>query len=361
MTDYPPGRIKGLAFYLEALAQFFYSEEAQGKISRQGIDLCGQPIALHFNNSRLHELIIPPLMHLTIAENQATNHDIFVVDQASMPLPIPEFPGRERPLERNSAAPISLDSETIFYQDNIWSVAYQPARNQLSLYKRDESQAVFWTASIDDLYPLDGRPFRTIFQWFLGGLGHQIVHAAGVGFERGGVIITGKGGAGKSSSAVACLNSDLGYAGDENVVVSIQEPLMVHSLYNSTNLDEKGISLMPFIQDSNVPIQEDRIEKSLFYLHEHFKHKLIKSYPLKAIVVSNVLGNGVSTLKPVSGARALTALAPTSIFQIPENHKAAFFRMSKIVKQVPCYQLNIGSALDDVPVLLSDLLQEKML
>jgi hypothetical protein len=145
------------------------------------------------------------------------------------------------------------------------------------------------------------------------------------------------------------------------VILSTQGPPMVFSLYNSANLDSKSLSLLSFFSKQNIPSQENRIDKSLFCLHESFPNKIIAQFPLKAIVVSRIKGLGKAQLDPMTPAAALTALAPTSLFQVPGNKQAAFFRMSQIVKQVSCYLLTIGESLDQVPPLLADLIESSQI
>ena len=199
------------------------------------------------------------------------------------------------------------------------------------------------------------RQAHSMKKW-MGENNFQIVHAAGVGLPHGGVIITGKSGAGKSSSSVSCLNSELGFAGDENMVLFSEPPYTVHSIYTSVNLDQKSRSLLPFLDEINPSEIPGDIEKKMYFLQENFKHKIINSFPLKGIIVSQISGEGASTLKPASKILALTELAPTSIFQIPGNKGAALKRMNGVIQNIPCFQLTIGESLADVPKIISEFL-----
>ena len=60
--------------------------------------------------------------------------------------------------------------------------------------------------------------------------GYQLVHAAAVGSEAGAVLISGKGGLGKSTTALSCLGKGLTYVGDSHVVVQLDPFPRVHSL-----------------------------------------------------------------------------------------------------------------------------------
>jgi hypothetical protein len=319
------------------------------------IRLAGQVFRLYIPNSRIKEIILGPLQHLLVSENIPPFAKIYVWDSYSTGVELPKFPWD---FDQTSGTPAQgfLDGETIFFQDQNITFSYQVSRQNLSIVDQSTGSAVFWAPGPDRFLPLDGHPLRSIFQWFLDHERHQVIHAAGVGFEYGGIILTGKSGAGKSTTTLACLNSPLSIAGDENVILSSAGTPMIYSMYNSVNVDKKSLALLPFFEKQNVPVQEDRIDKTLFYLHQHFPDKMISSFPLTAIVVSRIHGEGQSYLKPLSAAAALTALAPTSIFQIPGNKKKAFLGMSSIIKKTPCYELTIGESLHDIPPLLIQLI-----
>src|SRR5262249_55670783 len=77
------------------------------------------------------------------------------------------------------------------------------------------NEALFWVRSGERVPPAEaGAPLRTIFQLWAATRGLVLVHAASVGRPDGGVLLVGKAGAGKSTSALACLRSPLLYLGD---------------------------------------------------------------------------------------------------------------------------------------------------
>jgi hypothetical protein len=63
-------------------------------------------------------------------------------------------------------------------------------------------------------------------------------------------------------------------------------------------------------------------------------------------------------LKPASPAAGLAALAPSTIFQLPGAGKEAFQAMGQLVRQVPCYQLNLGTDIGEIPEVILELLAE---
>src|SRR5205823_136180 len=81
-------------------------------------------------------------------------------------------------------------------------------------------------------------PLRHILHLWLASRGVQFVHAGAVGRPSGGCLIVGKSGSGKSTSTLATLGSELLYAGDDYVGVSVTTGgAHVHSIYGCGKLE----------------------------------------------------------------------------------------------------------------------------
>lgn len=198
-------------------------------------------------------------------------------------------------------------------------------------------------------------PFRNVlYQWFKDSQ-YLFVHAGAVGNSKGGVLLAGKGGMGKSTATLACLDSRLKYAGDDFVMINA-ETLDVHSLYNVAKLEASNLhrfpKLAPFISNKESLPQQ----KGQLFLHFCKPDCLITSFPLKAILLPQFTGQEVTTLRPATKAEALRALAPSTIGLL----KAAPSMLTQIgilVNQLPCYWIETGRQLDTIPATISDWLK----
>ena len=72
--------------------------------------------------------------------------------------------------------------------------------------------------------------------------GRQLVHAAAVGTDEGALLITGRGGVGKSTTALACLEAGMQFLGDDYVVVGLDPEPQVYRLYGSAKLTSNSSS-----------------------------------------------------------------------------------------------------------------------
>ena len=84
-----------------------------------------------------------------------------------------------------------------------------PTDGQLFAYDRSSRHGYFWVEDAGQLSIYErAAPLQTLFHWALREFGWQVVHAAGVGTEAGGVLLIGATGAGKSTTALSCLAGD---------------------------------------------------------------------------------------------------------------------------------------------------------
>ena len=79
-------------------------------------------------------------------------------------------------------------------------------------------------------------PFRILFHWWSQSFGGQISHAAAVGRDGKGVLLAGRGGSGKSTTAICCVDAGMEYVGDDYVLLTRTPTPTAHSLYNSAKI-----------------------------------------------------------------------------------------------------------------------------
>lgn len=247
------------------------------------------------------------------------------------------------------------------YNDHRIRSAFHLGPDILSLLDVGQNLAVYWVMDAAQIpYYERGYPLQTILNWWTASHGHQYIHAAAVGTLAGGLLLAGKGGCGKSTTALACLDSDLKFASDDYSLVAIDPMPRVYSLYNTAKL--KGLEdierfplLAPMI--SNV----DRLneEKAMLFLYEHHQEKMVSEFPLRAILLPQITGRLETKLRPVKPVAALRALAPSTILQLPGTGQEAFRLMSSLVKQVPCHVLELGTEISRIPEVIIGLLNSE--
>jgi hypothetical protein len=199
-------------------------------------------------------------------------------------------------------------------------------------------------------------PLRSILSWWLSRNGRQLVHAGAVGLPgRGGVLLAGRGGSGKSVSSLLCLCDGLDFAGDDYVALEFGARPFVHSLYNSAKVNPADIGRFPALRGAMRHPGETE-EKALLFGAQIFPERISRGFPVRAIVLPRVKGKGRTELKETSPAFGLRSLAPSTIFQLPGAGREAFEAIARFVKTVPNYIMEIGSDGPGVPAVIREFL-----
>jgi hypothetical protein len=258
-----------------------------------------------------------------------------------------------------SPADYSPRGEITAFGDDNYPASYQVEAGLLSLLDARRGLGLVWTANAADLprYELTF-PARSILYWWAQRHGLQMVHAGAVGRAGRGVLLVGKGGSGKSTTALACLAAGFDYAGDDYVLVSDHPRPRAHSLYCSGKLHADHVERFPAL----LPLIHNRShlesEKALFYLAAHYEKQIVADLPLNAIVLPRVTGARVTTYRRVSAVQSLAGLAPSTIRQLPGAGQADYQRLGRLARGLPAFVLDLGTVVETVPAAVLNLMAE---
>ncbi len=176
-------------------------------------------------------------------------------------------------------------------------------------------------------------PMRIAFHWALGGEGRHLLHAGAVGDERGAVLLAGGARSGKTTVAVAAAESGIGYLGDDHVV--LDSAARVHAVYNTA-------SVRAWAQERPKTVVD-------------MTGRGCESLRVRAIVVPRIRG-GATRMRPLGGAEALLALAPTTVLQMPFDDGAAFAALAALARRVPCFGIDVGDDAREIAHSLEEVL-----
>ena len=203
-------------------------------------------------------------------------------------------------------------------------------------------------------------PLLTVFHAWLAARGVSLVHAGAVGRGSGGVLLVGRGGSGKSTTALACLRAGLGYASDDYAAVDLATAgaPRAHSLFATAKLHGDHARRFPDLAGAIANARDLEREKALFLLDgAGLGDRLLLEMPVRAILLPRVVAERPdSRLVPTTAAAALLALAPSTVLQLPGAGAAALRAMAALVRAVPCFVLELGSDLHAIPRPIEDLL-----
>lgn len=215
-------------------------------------------------------------------------------------------------------------------------------RHMLSAFDRHLDMGLFWSPDAKSITATErSTPYRNILHWWASDNGMQLTHAAAVGRSEGGALLIGRGGSGKSTTALACLAAGMGYASDDYCLVGTKDGAHhAWSAYNTGKLVDGGLVMLPQLASSVVD-RDPVTGKNILALQRRFSYRLLQGFPIKALILPRVIPADRCEARPLSKAAALAALAPSTIFQLPRV-ETTFPILSKLVAEVPCYELAVG-------------------
>jgi hypothetical protein len=343
----------GLLAYFEAAHEAFHEARAQSDSSiTRSYSIAGRTINFHFAGHALVSLIDSALSHLATNSQCPPHRTICLWDRASTGTPIP-------PLQRTMhgrIAPEQLRGNTF----RRIRTAFQEDYGALSLLDTERDLALFHVPSAEHL-PIHERaaPVRIILHWCIESSSVQLIHAGAVGTSHGGIVLAGKGGAGKSTTALTCLERGMQYVGDDYIAIDATHVHFAWSLYSTAKLNNDSVCRLPRLAASISNPNRPAADKALVFLADRYRNQIVDGFPIKAIVLPQVTDQLESEVVRVSGAASLVALAPGSIFYLPDAGAQAFHTISTFVKEVPSYALRIGKNGANIPDLLADLLHRQ--
>ncbi|MEO8464791.1 MAG: serine kinase [Gammaproteobacteria bacterium] len=347
-------KVSPAEFFAEVRQQFDSAQSDGATIYEYAYEVAGFTVALRFLGTALLPVITPALSHLRVESSSRTPPDLTIClwDADSTGVPLPPRPwGENDTLSRGDIRG---------FEDPVIRTAYTLGPNALSMLDTAANVAMFCTTSAAHI-PTDyrGSPLLVILSWWTSIKGLQYVHAGAVGTPAGGVLLVGKGGSGKSTSALSCLQSDLGYAADDYCLLDMRaDPPRVHSIYNSAKLEAGHIKVFPHLLPLVSNPDDLGVAKAVIYLNDHHPEKLTRGFPVKSIFIPRVTGKVDTHITPASHVDGLRALAPSTLFQLSGTGGQNFALMANFARRVPSHFLDAGTDLEQIPAVIKKFLAQ---
>ena len=349
-------------FCSEVIYAFYKKAERNcGGYQDRYFSIGDRSVCLRFVGNGLIPALTPALAHLEIEPTDAPELTVLIWDSESSNTKLPLIISRyfdslgEWWIHLGRRGEINeLTNERILS-------AYHLGPNIFSIIDLKKKLAIYWVNDAQALpyYEL-GSPLRTILHWWADQGTFQFVHGGAVGLASGGVLLAGKGGTGKSTTALACLEAGMLYASDDYCLIRVDPEPFVYSVYNTGKL-RGDLDLNRFPHLSPLVSNTDRMEndKAVLFLNQYFPEQVCRGFPLKAILLPQITNEKKTRLRPASAGATLTALAPSTLLQLPGAGMEAIKTMSKLVNQVPGYILELGTDITQIPEVIQNLLMNE--
>lgn len=334
------------AFFDDVLALDQAAEARAGAITHE-IEIAGTRIRLVFAGPALPALLLPALAHRLVPPSAAAaDLTLHIWDSESTGIEI---------------CPPPVARHCFSDRGDIWTFhsqrlpsAFHWSEFSLNLMDLDRGTGIFWVRSAAGLpYWTQASPFRTLFHWWMAAQGHQLVHAAAVGPPDAGLLITGRGGVGKSSTALSCLAAGLAYAGDDYVLLTTTGGrLVAHSLYCTAKVNPADMSLYARFDPRLLGTKATAGDaKAVMFLTTG----LVAALPIAAAVTPRFGTAAETTPEAIEPALLIGAATYTTLAQLPHAGQATFDAIAHALSLVPGHRLVLGHDRARVPAAVAAL------
>jgi hypothetical protein len=337
-----------LAKVYDRLAEPF--ELAAERLGRHDeiLTIAGVRIRLSFAGTAMRERLLPALT--SARDSGEADVTLRIWDCVSAALPAPDFPWRAEDLGPRGAIDVATG--------DLMRAAFTVGSSALSMLDLERGLGLFRARDARELPWYErAAPFRTLLHWILEWRGCRFVHAAAVATEHGGALLAGRGGSGKSTTAMLCVERGFAYAGDDYVGITTHDGPRAHAIFTSAKLSAASIAWLPFLR-SAIRVAPDGEEKGVAMLGDVVPQQLASTFPLRAIIVPHVQRTTRAHLRRIPGGEALRALAPTTLLQLPGNGADAFADLADLVRGVPAWSLALDDDRAAIPLLVARAIEE---
>jgi hypothetical protein len=335
-------------FFNKSYDKFLQAKSAAGEINFY-YRIADTTVCLKFAGDRLVPYLTPALDHLRLPDNSVPDFTICIWESESTKVDM---------------VPPPCTKDCFTDRGDIWGfnshrikAAFHWIECSVNLADLEKNMGIYWVKTAETLpYWVHASPLRTLFHWWMEKNGCQLLHAAAVGTENGAVLITGKGGVGKSTTALSCLQAGLFYIADDYVITKLEPSPAVVSLYCTAKLNADHVINFPDLSRLINNTEKLDQEKAVIFLNHSFDQKLVTEMPLKAILTPQIADEYDSHIKPVSRWDIQRAMSFTTMSQLPYVGHHTHNYISRLTSSLPHYLLEIGKDFTRIPAAISDFL-----
>ncbi len=346
----PKTEAEQLAFFERFKEAWIRAASRTGEV-RRFFDLAGTTICISFAGEALMESLCPALAHLESERNTKPDLVIYAWDTESTGVPGPPPPCPRRDFTDRGDI-WGFDSKRI-------KTAFHYSEFSVNLMDLEQNEGLYWVSNARNFpYWVFSSPFRTLFHWWMQKNGCQLLHAAAVGNENGAVLITGKGGTGKSSTAIRCLEDGMLYLGDDYVVVSVDPAPKVYSLYSTAKLSPDDLERFPSLSGIRRATYKRQPEKETLFLWPERSGQIRRDLPLLVVLTPEIRSQEQPAIAPASFWKVQRSMSFTTMSQLPGADHTTHEYMGALLDRLPFYTLALGRDRNPVPEVVRQCLSE---
>jgi hypothetical protein len=300
----------------------------------------GVPVRVHLAGAELIDRLAPGMLEASIEGGDALAIELWAFDGAGTGRAAPPPPwGPQDYLQREEIAGWTRPPHLASYSTDYATLSVADTAGLGVQWLRDASAMAPWEG---------GAPLRSILRWTLERHGVHLIHAAAVGNGAEGVLLLGSGGAGKSTTALACLRAGMALVADDYTLIRPGSPPTAHPAFAIAKAAPASLELLggggEDLHARAVGARVDWRGK----LRLPIADVVCPSLSLRAIVLPRV-AERTGLAVPYDAREALRGIAVSTLLQLPGDSATTLSVLRELLATLPVYALEVGPDVDAIP------------
>jgi hypothetical protein len=342
-------------YFAQLLDRYERAATAVGGAGSLDLEMAGLRLRLRYAGDGLRGGLLAPFEHLACREPADPDLTILLFDTASSGIEPPP------PLWEPIAAAPGTNPVARLRSERACVLAAAGSRG-LTAALPAKGIAVFHLPDAAAI-PASERtaPIREALQLLMAARGRLMTHAGAVGRGGRGVLLVGRGGSGKSTLALSCALAGMEIVADDYVLLE-PDSLAAHAMQSTAKLTKDSAKRLGIPAEAiDAAGFEPTLEgpgKALVRIPDLAPGCLKRKLAITAVVAPTLpalssrlfastakkdeVSGEEGTLRPISAAEALRAVAPSTIVQAGFGGSGSLATLADLVRRVPSYALGLS-------------------
>lgn len=338
--------------------------EKTGGTSDHYFAIADRVVCLRFAGDALVNGLTRALAHLATESVVKADLTVNLWDSKSTKRPLPLQIETITQLIQNAPwlNKIGRKGEVFPFSDERFVSSLQWGSNIFSLLDKERNECIYWIEDVDKIpYFETGAPLRAVLYWWFSSSTLQLIHGGAVGTKIGGVLLGGEGGAGKSTTALNCLNAGFFYASDDYVFVDIEKKPTAYSVFQTAKVKTKqDMARFPEFEPwtTNSEGVESADEKPMIFVGENRPEQIAQEMPINAIVFPCFVPGENCRYEKINEQRAFRDLVTSTINQTPFAGAECVKMLAELVRRLPSYLVTFGENQENLAATITQIIKE---
>jgi hypothetical protein len=336
-------------FFDEAAREYTDAAEAVGEL-HYGLRIADQRISLSVAGAALARELLPAFgARVTAGPPARPTAMIRMWEENACPFGAAMVPWSEEALGAGNLVG-QADGDGVIAIHFSELTMFDPRANLLLYRVADAVRVPWWEV---------GGPLRPALCCALGAAGRFLVHGGAVGDRaRGGMVVAGRSGSGKTMTALAALAGGLDYVADDYFALDLKPEPRAWNVYGTAKIDAGHGARFPDLGAAAAPRRTSAAdEKAILDIGRLSGERVVDALRIRSVICPRVSG-GRTRWRRIGGPQALLALAPSTAIQLPYDRGAVVAPLAELARRVPCFALDVGDDMDELFAALEEILDE---